>query len=146
MADFARVGVRGWIQGDDATSYARTGVREWEVLSGGGANIYTITPSGGVSFGGAPAFIKTRLYVPAGTVTFGGTAPFSTSNTYTINPLGGVVLSGNPNQIHIKILVPSGGVIMGGTAPILFIPAGGGGGSNYLNRISIGVSRANRIS
>lgn len=105
--------------------------------------IYTITPSGGVTFSGAAAQLRERVQVPAGGIILSGAV--SMLRTRSIVPAGGIVFSGEALQIREHISIPVGGVTFSGTAGIIFIPAGGLP-SVAENRISIGVSRAIRVS
>lgn len=108
----------------------------------GGGTTYTITPSGGIVIAGVGPILKTKIFLPSGGISFGGTAPISgvmsftiapsggiafsgtgsmtSSNaaTYTITPTGGLNLSGGSTMIKSHIHIPVGGIVFGGSAPI----------------------------
>lgn len=108
-----------------------------------GSTTYTITPSGGVVFSGTAVARRTRALAPTGGVVLGGTA--AQIRTRALVPDGGIDFGGTAPQIRTRISLPVGGVTFSGTAGIIFIPAGGLPASNE-NRISVGVSRAIRLS
>lgn len=90
----------------------------WVVPSTGGGTTYTITPSGGIVFGGDGSEVNTKVFAPSGGATFGGTGGMifsSGGTTYTITPSGGVVMGGSATSTKGKIFLPSGGVTLGGT-------------------------------
>ena len=131
---------------------------------GGGAAEYTFAVSGGVSFAGSAAQLRTRIAVPSGgvafagtapnlrtrvtssggAVTFSGTAPITNDNIYTITPSGGVQFSGAVPQLRERVLSPSGGVTFGGSARLIFVPVGGV--TQQPTRIDVGVSRVIGVS
>ena len=133
-------------------------------VAGGGAAEYTFAVSGGVSFAGSAAQLRTRIAVPSGgvafagtapnlrtrvtssggAVTFSGTAPITNDNIYTITPSGGVQFSGAVPQLRERVLSPSGGVTFGGSARLIFVPVGGV--TQQPTRIDVGVSRVIGVS
>jgi hypothetical protein len=109
-----------------------------------GGTEYTITPSGGMTFGGSATLIRGRVFpaaggvafsgaaalethnveriiTPSGGVVFGGTATltFTGNDEFVITPSGGVSFGGGARLIRGKVLGPaSGGLAFGGTAPL----------------------------
>jgi hypothetical protein len=114
--------------------------RIWSAPAGG-ANIYTLSvsggvvlsgtiplrrerrqvPSGGMQFSGTVALRRERRFVPSGTINFSGTAPivFNAPNIYTIIPSGGTALSGTAAFRRTRLLSAGGTVNFSGTVSLL---------------------------
>lgn len=116
--------------------------RYYSVTAGSGT-IHTITPSGSVVFSGAAVLQRTTVIVPSGGITFSGTA--DVQRTFVLAPAGQITFSGTVPLIRTSILTPSGSVFFSGTGSIIFLPDGALD-STGPNRISIGVSRAIKLS
>lgn len=88
-----------------------------------------LAPSGGVVFSGAPAISKERVILPSGGVVFSGAANVAFNKEYVITPSGGIVFSGNAEQVREQVFPTSGGVLFGGGATQVYeriIPPSGG--------------------
>lgn len=102
------------------------------VSSASSGTSFTITPSGGISFGGTSVDVKGKILTVSGGVTFSGTgsATFASGGTtYTITPTGGLVFAGSGVSVNSKVFLPSGGITFGGSGLDLrtkIIDIGGG--------------------
>lgn len=104
---------------------------------------FVISPSGSVAFSGSVDLTRLRAIVPAGGITFSGTQTLL--RTRALIPAGSVDFSGTNALARTKILAPTGQVTFQGHAAIIFRPFDAVDGQ-YINRLTIGVSRANRLS
>jgi hypothetical protein len=108
-----------------------------------GGTIYTITPSGGFTLSGAVPLLRTRVQIPSGGLSFSGTVPLF--RTRVMVPAGNITFTGTVPLVRTRVTVPSGQIVFSGSASIIFIPAGSVTAVT-LNRISIGLDRATRVS
>lgn len=88
-----------------------------EVGGGGGGTTYTITPSGAITFSGAPNLLKTKVLLPLGNISFGGTS--AAIKTKILSPNGNVTLSGSSPIVKTKIVNASGTIGLTGTSPVI---------------------------
>lgn len=102
------------------------------VSAGGGGTTHTISPTGGITFGGTGTEIQGKVIDTSGGVSFTGTGNItfnSGGTTYTIVPSGGITFGGTGTEINSKIFIPAGGFTFGGTATIVdgkVFPSSGG--------------------
>lgn len=89
----------------------------------GGPQTRTVTPTGGIVFGGAATRQRQKVYVTTGGLTFGGAAPRARACVKT--PSGGINFAGSAAVNRVRSATPSGGLAFGGTAPVSFFNAGG---------------------
>lgn len=128
-------------------SYLFQGIIALYEYTPGGSTEYTITPSGGVVFGGAPAFIRNRALLPTGGVVFGGAPAITFNKNYVITASGGVTFAGAPPILRERSIVPAGGISFSGTGTFGFdrviSPSGGavfGGTGNIIFEGSAGTT------
>lgn len=94
-----------------------------------GPTEYTITPSGGVVFSGAPTFGRDRILEPSGGVGLSGNVEPTLSHEWIVSPSGGIVFSGTVEPIREQAISPAGGVSFSGEVQTVYEkilePAGG---------------------
>lgn len=104
---------------------------------------FVISPSGSVVFSGSIELTRLRALVPAGDITFSGTQTLL--RTRAAIPAGSVDFSGTNIFARTRVSAPAGQVTFQGHAALIFRPFDAIDGQ-YVNRLTIGVSRANRLS
>lgn len=106
-----------------------------EETTGGGASSWTITPSGGVTFAGAPAIEHGKVFPVDGGVIVAGTAAMLRGRVYA--PDGGVEVGGAAPLTFsgTRIITPTGGVEIGGASSIQF-SSPNGRRSNAIKRVT----------
>lgn len=96
-------------------------------------NIVTITPSGGVVFGGAADSLRNLVIPMSGGASFSGTVNLISTSTLTVS--GGLTLSGDGGVVFepatgtSTTITPSGGVVFSGDGGLtrgLIVPVSGG--------------------
>lgn len=102
--------------------------RQRWVPTSGGANTYTMTPSGSITLTGVADTNRIRVQPSSGTVSFSGSAPFSQNNTYTFSISGAIGFSGTDSFLRTRTQVPTGEIAFSGTSILLktrgFSPSG----------------------
>ncbi len=88
------------------------------VEDAGGVQSITITPTGGIVFGGVAPAIRALIKAASGGIALAGTA--SAQRGIVRTPTGGVVLSGTSPSLRGAVRTPTGGAVFGGTAPATF--------------------------
>lgn len=104
---------------------------------------FVISPSGTVEFAGTVEANRVRALVPAGNIVFSGSNVILREKN--LSPAGSIDFSGTNTLLRTKVLAPTGQVTFQGHAAIIFRPFDAIDGQ-YINRLTIGVSRANRLS
>lgn len=98
----------------------------YDIFIAGGANSYTLSPSGGVVFSGSAELLKTKIFLPTGNLTLAGTSALV--KTKVLSPVGGVSLSGDVPVVKTKVVTPTGGLSFTGTSLLIktkILDAGG---------------------
>lgn len=87
-----------------------------------GTSTRTVTPSGGIEFGGASSYARVRALSSAGGLQFGGEAAvsFVGLQTRVVTPSGGLEFGGAAAKAAVRqAAAPSGGVQFGGVASVI---------------------------
>jgi hypothetical protein len=76
----------------------------FQILAGGSFTVWTISPSGGITFGGVTTTVHLRLLAPSGALTFTGSPLFIKTNVYDVT--GGVTFGGSNSLIFLPFGTP----------------------------------------
>lgn len=104
---------------------------------------FVITPTGTVDFSGSEDFVRLHAQIPAGSVAFSGSNDIERERSLV--PTGSIVFSGSEDFNRVRVEAPVGQVVFAGHAAMIFIPEGTEV-TSYINRLTVGVNRANRVS
>jgi hypothetical protein len=94
-----------------------------DLFFGASASTYSYAASGGLTFAGAAAVSKTKVFTPSSGVTFGGAATTSFTaggSTHAYTGSGGLTFAGTAAHRFVKVFTPSGGPTFGGIAATSF--------------------------
>jgi hypothetical protein len=115
-----------WNRSLSAAEHAALAANPWQLFriqrlvlpsaSAGGPQSLTVTPTGGISFSGAAAVVRSTARVASGGLTLGGTAPTARSASRATS--GGLVLGGSASSSRGAVRAPQGGLLLAGTAPV----------------------------
>lgn len=91
----------------------------------GGAQSYSYTATGGMTFSGTSTYVRGVSQGTDGGLSFAGAAGVTTGagiQSLTVVASGGVAFSGSPSEIRSAARLATGGLMFGGTASITLDP------------------------